>query len=90
MKTTNLTHDNNSESDYFIFLHQNQNIFSEKIGNQNIFQKKTVPYGWHLISPFLIFEYNMKKLLFYILILIYYSDIRRCTRYNIMWKEWLN
>ena len=56
-------YDNNSESDYFIFLHQNQNIFSEKIGNQNIFQKKTVPYGWHLISPFLIFEYNMKTII---------------------------
>ena len=26
----------NSESDYFFFLHQNQNIFFSNIGNQNI------------------------------------------------------
>ena len=35
-------YDKNSESDYFFFLHQNQNIFFSKIGNQNIFlEKKT-------------------------------------------------
>ena len=27
----------NCESDYFFFLHQNQNIFFSNIGNQNIF-----------------------------------------------------
>jgi hypothetical protein len=30
----------NSESDYFFFLHQNQNIFFSTIGNQNIFLEK--------------------------------------------------
>ena len=33
-------YDKNSESDYFFFLHQNQNIFFSKIGNQNIFLEK--------------------------------------------------
>ena len=35
-----LCYDNNSESDYFFFLHQNQNIFFSNIGNQNIFLEK--------------------------------------------------
>jgi hypothetical protein len=36
-------YDKNSESDYFFFLHQNQNIFFSNIGNQNIFlEKKTI------------------------------------------------
>jgi hypothetical protein len=30
-------YDKNTESDYFFFLHQNQNIFFCNIGNQNIF-----------------------------------------------------
>jgi hypothetical protein len=35
-------YDKNSESDYFFFLHQNQNISFSNIGNQNIFlEKKT-------------------------------------------------
>jgi hypothetical protein len=33
-------YDKNSESDYFFFLHQNQNIFFSHIGNQNIFFRK--------------------------------------------------
>jgi hypothetical protein len=33
-------YDINSESDYFFFLHQNQNIFFSNIGNQNIFLEK--------------------------------------------------
>ena len=33
-------YDKNYESDYFFFLHQNQNIFFSKIGNQNIFFEK--------------------------------------------------
>jgi L-rhamnose mutarotase len=33
-------YDNNSESDYFVFLHQNQNIFFSNIRNQNIFLEK--------------------------------------------------
>ena len=36
-------YDKNSESDYFFFLHQNQNIFFSNIGNQNIFLEKK-PY----------------------------------------------
>ena len=35
-------YDKNSESDYFLFLHQNQNIFFSNIGNF-FFQKKTIP-----------------------------------------------
>ena len=35
-------YDKNSESDYFFFLHQNQNIFFSNIGNQNIFLEKTI------------------------------------------------
>jgi hypothetical protein len=33
-------YDKNSESDYFFFLHQNQDIFFSNIGNQNIFLEK--------------------------------------------------
>jgi hypothetical protein len=33
-------YDKYSESDYFFFLHQNQNIFFSNIGNQNIFLEK--------------------------------------------------
>ena len=33
-------YDKNSESDYFFFLNQNQNIFFSNIGNQNIFLEK--------------------------------------------------
>ena len=33
-------YDKNSESDYFFFLHQNQNIFFSNIGNQNIILEK--------------------------------------------------
>ena len=33
-------YDKNSESDYFFFLHHNQNIFFSNIGNQNIFLEK--------------------------------------------------
>ena len=33
-------YDKNSESDYFFFLYQNQNIFFSNIGNQNIFLEK--------------------------------------------------
>ena len=33
-------YDKNSESDYFFFLHQNQNIIFSNIGNQNIFFRK--------------------------------------------------
>jgi hypothetical protein len=51
-------YDKNSESDYFFFLHQNQNIFFSNIGNQNIFLEKkhitplqvkwSFPYGCEL------------------------------------------
>ena len=33
-------YDKNSQSHYFFFLHQNQNIFFSNIGNQNIFLEK--------------------------------------------------
>ena len=33
-------YDKNSESYYFFFIHQNQNIFFSNIGNQNIFFRK--------------------------------------------------
>ena len=59
-------YDKNSESDYFFFLHQNQNIFFSNIENQNIFFKKkaitplppqvkwSVPYVFKLLSIILI------------------------------------
>ena len=37
-------YDKNSESDYFFFLHQNQNNFFSNIGNQNIFLEKNHNY----------------------------------------------
>jgi hypothetical protein len=37
---TDRLYDKNSESDYFFFLHQNQNIYFSNIGNQNIFFRK--------------------------------------------------
>ena len=40
-------YDKNSESDFFFFLHQNQNIFFSNIGNQNIFLEKN-----HNPTPF--------------------------------------
>jgi hypothetical protein len=36
-------YDKKSESDYFFFLHQNQNIFFSNIGNQNILKQKKLP-----------------------------------------------
>jgi hypothetical protein len=36
-------YDKNSESDYFFFLHQNQNIFSATLGIRIFFWKKTIP-----------------------------------------------
>ena len=33
-------YDKNSETDYFFFLHQNQNIYFSNIGNHNIFLEK--------------------------------------------------
>ena len=42
VRKKNSEQNKNSESDYFFFLHQNQNIFFSNIGNQNIFlEKKT-------------------------------------------------
>jgi hypothetical protein len=40
----------NSESDYFFFLHQNQNIFFSNIGKQNIFLEKNKPPPPHPAS----------------------------------------
>jgi hypothetical protein len=43
-------YDNNSESDYFFSLHQNQNIFFNNIGNQNppLQVKWSVPYTGYI------------------------------------------
>ena len=59
---SNITlYDKNSESNYFFFLHQNQNILFSNIGNQNIFLEK----NHKLIGPSLIFVHlgnnNMKQ-----------------------------
>ena len=44
-------YDKNSQSDYFFFLHQNQNIFFNNIGNQNIFlEKKTFKLNGRSLS----------------------------------------
>jgi hypothetical protein len=37
-----IPYDKTSESDYFFFLHQKQNIFFSNIGNQNIFLEKNI------------------------------------------------
>ena len=56
-------YDKNSESDYFFFLHQNQNIFFSNIGNQNIFlEKKPYPPSplqvkWSFPNPLLTEKY---------------------------------
>ena len=51
-------YDKNSESDYFFFLHQNQNIFFNNIGNQNFFLDKNItpppPPPFKLNGPSLI------------------------------------
>jgi hypothetical protein len=39
-KFNNRLYDKNSESFYFFFLHQNQNIFFSNIGNQNFLLEK--------------------------------------------------
>jgi hypothetical protein len=59
-------YDNNSESDYFFFLHQNQNIFFSNIGNQNIDTGKLSPLsppdvqGFHVErqSPHYYYKYG--------------------------------
>ena len=52
-------YDKNSESDYFFFLHQNQNIFFSNIGNQNIFLEKNHNH------PFPPFKLNGRSLSFF-------------------------
>jgi hypothetical protein len=44
-------YDKNSVSDYFFFLHQNQNIFFSNIGNQNIFFRKNHNPPFKLNGP---------------------------------------
>ena len=46
-------YDKNSESDYFFFLHQNQNIFSATLGIGIFFRKKPIapPPPWKLNGP---------------------------------------
>ena len=39
-------YDKNSQSYYFFFLHQNQNIFFSNIGNQNNFLEKNLQVKW--------------------------------------------
>ena len=53
-------YDKNSESDYFFFLYQNQNIFFSNIANQNIFfRKKNIPPSpWKLNGPSLTIDYS--------------------------------
>jgi hypothetical protein len=50
-------YDKNSESDYFFFIHQNQNIFFSNIGNQNIFLGKNHNPPFKLNSRSLTEEY---------------------------------
>ena len=51
-------YDKNSESDYFFFLHQNQNIFFSNIGNQNIFLEKKHNPPFKLNGRSLIYKDN--------------------------------
>ena len=50
-------YDKNSESDYFFFLHQIQNIFFSNIGNQNIFLGKKHNPPFKLNGRFLIYKH---------------------------------
>ena len=58
-------YDKNSESYYFFFLHQNQNIFFSNIGNQNIFLEKnhnpSLQVKWSFPQVFL--NMNLQHLL---------------------------
>ena len=68
-------YDKNSESDYFFFLHQNQNIFFSNIGNQNIFlEKKNITptpleVKWSVPNQF------CSSILFFIFLIIFLQAI---------------
>ena len=64
-------YDKNSESDYFFFLHQNQNIFFSNIENQNIFlEKKHNP-----LPPFKLNGRSLSNNLSYVI--IFQCSLRR-------------
>ena len=50
-------YDKNSESDFFFFLHQNQNFFFSNIGNQNGFFLKTITPPFKLNGRSLTWSY---------------------------------
>ena len=63
-------YDKNSESDYFFYLHQNQNIFFSNIGNQNIFLEKkhnplqvkwSFPNSWFICVNKILRKYDLKE-----------------------------
>ena len=56
-------YDKNSESDYFFFLHQNQNIFFSNIGNQNIFVEKNQKIFSHIWHN----DFNVSNYVFFLL-----------------------
>ena len=67
-------YDKNFESDFFFFLHQNQNIFYSNIGNQNILEKKhTPPPPWKLNGSSLTYNYENKSV--YCLLVLCTADI---------------
>ena len=68
-------YDKKSESDYFFFLHHNQNIFFSNIGNQNIFSEKNHNPPFKLNGLSLSIIYYFKLRLFKKIVYLYYSNI---------------
>ena len=60
-------YDKNSESDYYFFLNQNQNIFFSNIGNQNIFLDLNCPF---LIAPSVFSNVYQGRIYIYVLAFI--------------------
>ena len=69
-------HDKNSESDYFFFLHQNQNIFSATLGFR-IFKKKKKKKKhsspWKLNGPSL--SHTLSKILYFVILPVSPSEL---------------
>ena len=64
-------YDKNFQSDYFFFLHQNQNIFFSNIGNQNIFLEKN-----HNPPP--PFKLNGRSLIVFVFAVVFFLVFVEC------------
>ena len=81
-------YDKDSESDYFFFLHQNQNIFFSNIGNENIFLEKNhnppLQVKWSFPNcSFYWYSWNCWPSVFKVFFIIsIYAKQWPCNRYN--------